>query len=139
MATKQNSLDKSGRINTVKTLLMMALLAGVKRLRAFVDSIRAGYQLGQLLGPIEALRTAAHPQALAADNRAQSGGTNLVGLIIGIVVAAIVGIAVGIPVIQDAIAQANVSGTTALIVGFIPVMIGLMIFVATASPIMRRM
>jgi len=137
MATKQNSLNKSGRINTVKTLLM-ALLAGVKRLRAFIDSIRAGYQLGQLLGPIEALRTAAHPQALAADNRAQ-GGTNLVGLIIGIVVAAIVGIAVGIPVIQDAIAQANVSGTTALIVGFIPVMIGLMIFVATASPIMRRM
>lgn len=76
--------------------------------------------------------------SLRNDTRAQ-GGTNLVGLIIGIVVAAIVGIAVGIPVIQDAIAQANVSGTTALIVGFIPVMIGLMIFVATASPIMRRM
>lgn len=73
---------------------------------------------------------------LMTDDRAQ--GTNLVGLIIGIVVAAIVGIAVGIPVIQDVISSANLTGTTALIVGFIPVMIGLMIFVATASPIMRR-
>jgi len=75
-------------------------------------------------------------EGIRADNRAQ--GTNLVGLIIGVVIAAIVGIAVGIPVINDVIAQANISGTTALIVGFIPVMIGLMIFVATASPIMRR-
>jgi Tfp pilus assembly protein FimT len=74
-----------------------------------------------------------------ADTRAQGGGTNLVGLIIGIVIAAIVGVAVGIPVINDAINSTNLSGTTALIVGFIPVMIGLMIFVATASPIMRRM
>jgi hypothetical protein len=48
-------------------------------------------------------------------------------------------VAVGSPVINDAISSANLSGTTALIVGFIPVMIGLMIFVATASPIMRRM
>lgn len=70
-----------------------------------------------------------------ADNSAQG---NLVGLIIGIVIAAIVGIAVGIPVINDVISSANLSGTTALIVGFIPVMIGLMIFVATASPIMKR-
>lgn len=70
------------------------------------------------------------------DDRGQV--TNLVGLIIGIVVAAIVGIAVGIPVIQDVIESANLTGTTELIVGFIPVMIGLMIFVAVASPIMRR-
>lgn len=69
------------------------------------------------------------------DSRGQS---NLVGLIIGIVIAAIVGVAVGIPVINDVIEEANLSGTTELVVGFIPVMIGLMIFVATASPIMRR-
>ena len=70
------------------------------------------------------------------DNRAQ--GSNLVGLILGIVVAAIVAVGVGIPIIQDVIASANLTGTTALVVGFIPVMLALMIFVATASPIMRR-
>lgn len=74
--------------------------------------------------------------SLLGDTRAQ--GSNLVGLILGIVVAAIVAVGVGIPIINDVISSANLSGTTALIVGFIPVMLGLMIFVATASPIMRR-
>jgi len=74
--------------------------------------------------------------SLRNDTRAQ--GTNLVGLILGIVVAAIVAIGVGIPIIQDVISSSNLTGTTALVVGFIPVMLGLMIFVATASPIMRR-
>lgn len=74
--------------------------------------------------------------SLRADARAQ--GSNLVGLILGIVVAAIVAIGVGIPIINEVISSANLSGTTALVVGFIPVMLALMIFVATASPIMRR-
>lgn len=74
---------------------------------------------------------------LHQDNRAQGAG-NLVGLILGIVVAAIVGIGVGIPIINDVLSTANISGTTALIVGFIPTMLGLMIFVSTASPIMGR-
>lgn len=73
---------------------------------------------------------------LKDDTRAQ--GSNLVALIIGVVIAAIVGIAVGVPVIQDVIATANLTGTDALIAGFIPTMIVLMIFVAVASPIMRR-
>lgn len=68
-------------------------------------------------------------------DRAQS---NLTGLIVGIAVAAIVGVGVGIPIINDVINSANLSGITATVVGFIPVMLGLLIFVATASPIMSR-
>lgn len=70
------------------------------------------------------------------DSRAQGG--NLVGLIVGIAVAVIVGVGVGIPITNDVVASANLSGITATVVGFIPVMLGLLIFVATASPIMRR-
>jgi len=71
------------------------------------------------------------------DNRGQ-GPSNLTGLIVGIAVAAIVGVGVGIPIVNDVTASANLSGVTATVVEFIPVMLGLLIFVATASPIMRR-
>lgn len=73
---------------------------------------------------------------LKNDEKAQS--SNLTGLIVGIAVAAIVGVGVGIPIINDVIASSNMSGITATVVGFIPVMLGLLIFVATASPIMSR-
>jgi hypothetical protein len=73
--------------------------------------------------------------AFAAD---QKGQGNLVGLIIGVTISAIVGIGVGVPIMNQVIADANLSGTTALIAGFIPVMLTLMVFVATAAPIMRR-
>lgn len=68
----------------------------------------------------------------------KSGQSNLTGLIVGIAVAGIVGVGVGIPLINDVIASSNLTGITATVVGFIPVMLGLLIFVATASPIMRR-
>jgi hypothetical protein len=74
--------------------------------------------------------------ALRDDTRAQGG--NLTGLIVGIAVAAIVGIGVGIPIVNQVTASANLTGITGTIVEFIPVMLGLLIFVATASPIMRR-
>lgn len=73
---------------------------------------------------------------LRDDDRGQA--SNLTGLIVGVAVAAIVGVGVGIPIIQDVINSANLSGITATVVGFIPVMLGLLLFVATASPIMRR-
>jgi len=47
-------------------------------------------------------------------------------------------VGVAIPITNDVIASSNLTGITALIVGFIPVMLGLMIFVATAAPIMAR-
>lgn len=68
--------------------------------------------------------------------RAQAG--NLVALVIGIAVAVIVGVGVAIPIVNDVIASSNLSGLTATIVGFIPVMLGVLIFVATVGPIMRR-
>lgn len=71
-------------------------------------------------------------------SRGQTGAGNLVGLIIGVTISAIVGVGVGVPIMNDVIADANLSGTTALIAGFIPVMLVLMVFVATAAPIMRR-
>jgi len=71
------------------------------------------------------------------DNRGQAA-SNLTGLIVGIAVAAIVGVGVGIPIVNQVTAEANLTGVTATVVGFIPVMLGLLIFVATASPIMRR-
>lgn len=73
---------------------------------------------------------------LKADSRAQGG--NLSGLMVGIAVAAIVGIGVAIPVVNDVIASSSVSGITATVLDFIPIMLGLLIFVAAASPIMNR-
>ncbi len=71
------------------------------------------------------------------DNRAQARG-NLVSLIIGIAVAVIVGVGVAIPITNDVISSSNVTGLTATIIGFIPVMLGVLIFVATVGPIMAR-
>jgi hypothetical protein len=79
------------------------------------------------------------PEAVRAEHRRYSRGQgNLVGLIIGVTISAIVGIGVGVPIMNEVIADANLSGTTALIAGFIPVMLTLMVFVSTAAPIMRR-
>lgn len=72
------------------------------------------------------------------DNRAQAGAGGLIRLVIGIAVAVIVAVGVSIPIVNDVIAQSNLSGLTALIVGFIPVMLGVLVFVATVSPIMNR-
>jgi hypothetical protein len=68
------------------------------------------------------------------DNRAQ---TNLIGVIIGVTIAAIVGVGVVIPLIMDVIESASLSGITETVVGFIPVMVALLVFVAAASPVMR--
>lgn len=78
----------------------------------------------------------AYHSTMAKTDRAQTRGTNLAGLFIGVMVAAIIGIAVTIPVINDVINNTNLSTTTALIVGFIPVMIGVMLLVSVASPLM---
>jgi len=56
-----------------------------------------------------------------------------------IIDAIIIGVGVAIPVVNDILAQSNVSGTTALILGLIPLMIGVMLLVSLASPLMGRM
>ena len=62
--------------------------------------------------------------------KAQGG---LVAAFIPILVAVIVGVGVAIPVIIDTIENASLTGTTFTIVSLIPLMIGLVLFVAVAS------
>jgi hypothetical protein len=66
------------------------------------------------------------------------GQTNLVGLVIGVMIAAIVVVNVAIPVINDALANSNASGSTAIILGLIPLFLGLLLMVSVASPLMNR-
>lgn len=70
-----------------------------------------------------------------AANRAQ---TNLVGLFIGVLIAAIVAIQVFIPVVNDAIASSNVSGTTETILSLLGLFSALLLLISLASPLMRR-
>ena len=61
------------------------------------------------------------------------GQTGLVAAFIGILVAVIVGVGVAIPVIQNTITNASLTGTTKTIVDLLPLMVGLVLFVAVAG------
>lgn len=74
--------------------------------------------------------------ALAMDDRAQ--GTNLVGLFIGILIAAIVAVDVFIPVIMSSKSDSNASATTLTILDLLPLFAALLLLIALASPLMRR-
>lgn len=99
-----------------------------------------GIQNGDLEQIKDGFSLAATPMDLLfsehSHDRAQG---NLAGLFIGVMVAVIIGVGVVIPVVQDILAESNVSGTTALILGLIPLMIGVMLIVSLASPLMQRM
>lgn len=64
--------------------------------------------------------------------------TNLVGLFIGLMVAAIVAISVFIPVVTDATSNANVTGNTQTILDLLPLFAALLLLIALAGPLMRR-
>lgn len=64
------------------------------------------------------------------DKKAQGG---LVAAFIGILVAVIVGVGVAIPVIQQTVTNASLTGTTATVVNLLPLMVGLVLFVAVAG------
>lgn len=53
-------------------------------------------------------------------------------------VAAILGVAVAIPVILNVINQSNVTGTTKTVLDLVPLFVGLLLLVALAGPLMRR-
>lgn len=63
---------------------------------------------------------------------------NIGSLFIGVMVAAILGVGVAIPVILDVINNANVSGTTATVLALVPLFVALLLLVALAGPLMRR-
>lgn len=65
-------------------------------------------------------------------------GTNLTGLFIGLMVAAIVAVSVFIPVVQDAVSSANVTGNTETILDLLPLFAALLLLIALAAPLMRR-
>ena len=71
------------------------------------------------------------------DNRAQMGG-NMVSLFIGLLIAAIVVLQVFIPVVQDAISTANLGGTEQTVVELLPLFAVLLLLIALAGPLMRR-
>lgn len=75
---------------------------------------------------------------LKPGNRGQAGGGNLVSLFIGVMIALVVAVQVVIPVINDAIASSNVTGTTATILGLVSTFIALLVLLAVVSPLMRR-
>lgn len=70
-------------------------------------------------------------------NRGQMG-TNMVGLFIGLLIAAIVVLNVFIPVINDAISSSGVSGTEQTIIELLPLFAVLLLLIALAGPLMRR-
>lgn len=63
----------------------------------------------------------------------KKGQSGLVAAFISILVAVIVGVGVAIPVIQDTVDNASLTGTTATIVNLLPLMVGLVLFVAVAG------
>jgi hypothetical protein len=81
---------------------------------------------------------AARTQARMSLDRYTRGQTNLVGLLIGLLIAGIVLIDVFIPVMLDSINSSNASGSTATILGLLPLFGGLLLLVSMASPLMRR-
>lgn len=65
-------------------------------------------------------------------------GTNMVGLFIGILIAAIVVLQVFIPVVNDAIDDAALEGTVLQVAELLPLFASLILLIAMAGPLMRR-
>jgi len=70
--------------------------------------------------------------------RAKRAQSNLTGLIIGVLISAIVVIQVFIPVVNDAVASSNVSGTAQTILELLPLFGALLVLISLAAPLMRR-
>lgn len=65
-------------------------------------------------------------------------GGNMVGLFIGILIAAIVVLQVFIPVVNDAIDDAALEGTVLQVAELLPLFASLILLIAMAGPLMRR-
>ena len=59
-------------------------------------------------------------------------------LIIGIMIAAIVALQVFVPVVNDMIASSGIDGTTLQIAELLPLFASLLLLIAMAGPLMRR-
>lgn len=65
-------------------------------------------------------------------------GGNMVSLFVGIMIAAIVVLQVFIPVVNDAIADAALEGTVLQVAELLPLFASLLLLIAMAGPLMRR-
>lgn len=104
------------KLRAIKAQIMMLVAMAHARADGRLDAVRQGFLVGAERGQ----------------------GTNLVGLFIGLMIATIVAVQVMIPVVNDAIASANLSGTTKTVVELIPLFAALLLLIALASPLMRR-
>jgi len=64
------------------------------------------------------------------DKKAQAG---LVAAFIGLMIAVIVGVGVAIPVIKETITNSSITGTTATILNYLPLMMAVVLFVGVAA------
>lgn len=60
------------------------------------------------------------------------------GLFMSVLVAIIIGGGVALPVVLEVIGDSGVSGTAATVLDLVPLFIGLLLLVALAGPLMRR-
>jgi hypothetical protein len=119
---RRRARDSDSVIETVVMLLLWRVALGYEVVTKLLGGNAEGFD--------------AHVDAhLTAYDRGQ---TNLVGLVIGVMIAAIVVVNVAIPVINDALNNSNASGSTAIILGLIPLFLGLLLMVSVASPLMNR-
>ena len=57
----------------------------------------------------------------------------LSGAFIGIMIATIIGVGVTIPIVQDVISDSNITGLTAVVLGNLPILLGVVLLVAVAN------
>ncbi len=57
----------------------------------------------------------------------------LSGAFIGIMIATIIGVGVTIPIVQNVIDDSNITGLTAVVLGNLPILLGVVLLVAVAN------
>ena len=70
---------------------------------------------------------------ITAKARADIKGQSFVGAMIGIMIAVIIGVAVTLPVISSTVADANLTGTTGTLVGYLPLLVAVALVVAVVG------
>lgn len=68
----------------------------------------------------------------------KKGQTGLVAAFIGLMISVIVGVGVAIPVIKETIANSSITGTTKVILDYLPLMMAVVLFVGVAALIYVR-
>lgn len=65
------------------------------------------------------------------------GSRGPLGLFVGVMVAVVIGAGATIPILVDAIAGSGASGTTATVMGLVPLFVAVLLLVALARPLLK--